>query len=101
MEIFVCARCGRTRLEEAGSCGHCGGDAEAREVSGRGEVYSFSTVHMGPRGMPTPYRIALVELREGGRVLARLADGEGDEPAVGDPVVFSGLSDVGPVFRRC
>lgn len=98
MEMFVCARCGRIRLEEAGICRHCGGDAEAREASGRGEIYSFSTVHMGPRGMPTPYRIALVELREGGRVLARLADGE--EPAVGDPVVFCGLSDAGPVFRR-
>ncbi len=48
--------------------------------------------------MPTPYLLALVELEEGGRILARLADDE-SEPSIGDKVVFSGLSDTGPVFR--
>ena len=50
--------------------------------------------------MPTPYLIALVELEEGGRILARLADDEEGEPSIGDKVVFSGFSDAGPVFRK-
>ncbi len=99
MEMFVCAGCGRIYLEKSERCSHCGAEMEERQVSGRGVVYSFSLVHMGARGMPTPYLLALVELEEGGRILARLADDDEGEPSIGDEVVFSGLSDTGPVFR--
>ena len=54
---------------------------------------------MGAQGMPTPYLLALVELEEGGRILARLADDDEGEPSIGGKVIFSGLSDTGPVFR--
>ena len=99
METFVCAGCRRIYLEKSERCGHCGGELEERQSSGRGVVYSFSSVHMGARGMPTPYLLALVELEEGGRILARLADDDETEPCIGDQVAFSGLSDTGPVFR--
>lgn len=99
METFVCTGCGRVYLEGAERCGHCGAGMEQRQASGRGVVYSFSSVHMGAQGMPTPYLLALVELEEGGRILARLADDDASEPSIGDKVVFSGLSDAGPVFR--
>lgn len=99
MRISVCRGCGRTRLEEAVRCGHCGGATEAREVSGRGTLYSFSTVWVAPPGTPTPYLLALVELEEGGRVLARLEADEKGAPAIGDGVAFAGASDAGPVFR--
>ena len=99
METFVCAGCRRIYLENSQRCGHCGGGLEERPASGRGIVYSFSSVHMGAQGMPTPYLLALVELEEGGRILARLADDDESEPSIGDKVVFSGLSDAGPVFR--
>ena len=100
MDASVCGGCGRVRLEAAARCAHCGGETEAREASGRGTLYAFSAVHMGPPGTPTPYLLALVELEEGGRVLARLEDAGGGEPAIGDPVAFSGLSEAGPVFRK-
>ena len=100
MEIFDCAGCGRIHLERAERCGHCGSEMREKQASGRGVVYSFSSVHMGARGMPTPYLIALVELEEGGRILARLADDEEGEPSIGDKVVFSGFSGTGPVFRK-
>ncbi len=54
---------------------------------------------MGAQGMPTPYFLVLVELDEGGRILARLADDDESQPSIGGKVVFSGLSDTGPVFR--
>lgn len=98
METFVCAGCGRIYLEQSERCGHCGAEMEQRRASGRGVVYSFSSVHMGAQGMPTPYLLALVELEEGGRILARLAD-DGGEPSIGGKVIFSGLSETGPVFR--
>ena len=99
METFVCAGCGRIYLEQSERCGHCGAETEERLASGRGIVYSFSSVHMGAQGMPTPYLLALVELEEGGRILARLADDDEGEPSIGGKVIFSGLSDTGPVFR--
>lgn len=70
-----------------------------RQASGRGVVYSFSSVHMGAKGMATPYMLALVELEEGGRILARLANDGDVDPSIGESVVFSGVSDAGPVFR--
>ena len=98
METFVCAGCGRISLEKSERCRHCGGETEERGATGRGTVYSVSSVHMGGRGMQTPYSLALVELEEGGRILARLVD-DGREPSIGDRVIFSGFSDAGPVFR--
>ena len=98
MKTFICAGCGRIYLEGAERCGHCGAGMEERQASGRGVVYSFSSVHMGARGMPTPYLLALVELEEGGRILARLADDGEDEPSIGDAVVFSGITDAGACF---
>lgn len=99
MEMFVCTGCERIYLEKSERCGHCGGEMGEKQASGRGVVYSFSSVHMGAKGMPTPYLLALVELEEGGRILARLADDEEGEASIGDEVIFSGLSDTGPVFR--
>ena len=100
METYVCAGCRRIYLEKSKRCGHCDAEMEERQASGRGVVYSFSAVHMGAQGLPTPYLLALVELEEGGRILARLADDDEPEPSIGDSVVFSGLSDTGPVFRK-
>ena len=49
--------------------------------------------------MATPYTLALIELVEGGRILARLSNDGRGEPSIGDEVIFSGMSDAGPVFR--
>ncbi len=100
MEIFVCGLCGRMHLEQAGDCAHCGGETKRMHASGRGVVHTFSEVHMGVKGMPTPYTLALVELEEGGRILARLEEVRDATPAIGDAVVFAGVSDAGAVFRR-
>ena len=99
METFVCAGCGRIYLEQSERCGHCGGELEERAASGRGIVYSFSSVHMGARGMPTPYLLALVELEEGGRILARLADDDEREPSIRREGRFFRSFGYRPVFR--
>jgi uncharacterized OB-fold protein len=56
--------------------------------SGRGEVYSFTTVYDAPAGFEenAPYTVALVKLEEGPLVTAQLTD-LGDQPVeIGTPV---------------
>ena len=64
-------------------------DLEYVASSGKGSVYSFTTLHLP--GHPAfaddvPYTIVLVDLEEGVRVLADLVDCEPDDAAVGMPV---------------
>jgi hypothetical protein len=70
-------------------CPDCGQEARtAYAFSGRGEVYSFTTVHTPPAGYEeaAPYTVALVRLAEGPMVTAQLTD-LGDQPVeIGMPV---------------
>jgi uncharacterized protein len=101
------ARTGELRIQRCGSCGsyvfypravcpHC--MAEALEwvvASGRGTVYSFTTVHRTSEEFrdELPFTVGLVELSEGVRLMARL---DVAEPVVGLPVqvAFKRVSDV-------
>jgi len=56
--------------------------------SGRGEVYSYSTVYHPPRGFEefVPYTVALVRLDEGPMVTAQLTDVNAGDVHIGMPV---------------
>jgi uncharacterized protein len=71
---------------------------EWREASGDGTVYAVSVHHKaGPGRDPAagPYAVALVDLREGARMMANVVGCPPDEVAVGTPVrlVWQPLSD--------
>lgn len=59
-------------------CPRCGGvDIGGQTASGRGRVYSVTVVHRAPADAfrpLLPYRIGLVDLEEGPRLMAHLAD---------------------------
>jgi uncharacterized OB-fold protein len=70
-------------------CPDCG--EEARELyhfSGRGEVYSFTTVYQAPAGFEqeAPYPMAMVRLEEGPLVTAQLTDLGDRAVQIGMPV---------------
>jgi hypothetical protein len=69
-------------------------------LSGRGEVYSYSTVFAGPNGFAegAPYVVALVQLEEGPLVAAQLADVGDGEVTIGMPVemITRRLAEDGP-----
>jgi uncharacterized OB-fold protein len=58
------------------------------KFSGKGEVYSHTTVHNPPEGFEemAPYAVALVKLEEGPLVTAQLTDVATDEVKIGMPV---------------
>ncbi|MCS7011750.1 MAG: Zn-ribbon domain-containing OB-fold protein [Anaerolineales bacterium] len=70
----ICPRCGQTEMKPY-------------TFSGRGEVYSFTTIYEPPDGYEenVPYTVALVRLEEGTLVTAQLTDLDG-APEIGMPV---------------
>lgn len=61
--LRICPTCYRRDLSEC-------------ELAASGRVYSYSILHVGPPGIESPYALAYVDLSDGVRVLARVADWE-------------------------
>lgn len=83
----VCGHCKTKIFPPRDICPDCGQEAvEPFKFSGKGEVYSFTTVHNPPSGHEenAPYTVALVQLEEGPMVTAQLTD-------LGDPPVEIGM----------
>ena len=88
LRIQRCGGCGLLRHPPGPMCPECGATKPTYLVSeGRGEVFSY-VVHHHPKvpGREVPFVVALVELDEGVRMLAELADVAPDDVHIGLPV---------------
>jgi uncharacterized OB-fold protein len=87
--IAQCTQCGLWVNPPAVDCPDCGGSLEARPVSGRGTVFTY-TVNYQPFNpeVPVPYVIAIIELDEQAdlRIAANIVDCEPDSVCIGLPV---------------
>jgi uncharacterized OB-fold protein len=89
LKAELCDVCGKTIFPPRDVCPHC---AEQRQswttLSGRGEVYSYTTMHNAPTGFEeyVPYTVALVKLAEGPMVTAQLTDVDAHDVFIGMPV---------------
>lgn len=83
-----CSGCGALRSLPSPACGKCGSlDWTEVELSGEGEIYSYVVHHHPPLpGFQVPHVIALVQLREGVRLLGAMDGTDPAEVAVGKPV---------------
>jgi hypothetical protein len=89
LEGEICEACGARIFPPRDVCPEC--ETEGQRLvhfSGRGEVYSYSTVYSPPRGFEefAPYTVALVRLEEGPMVTAQLTDVDTDDVTIGMPV---------------
>jgi uncharacterized OB-fold protein len=85
----VCPHCDAKIFPPRDICPECGLDAKtAYSFSGRGQVYSFTTVYDPPTGYEenAPYTVALVKLEEGPLVTAQLTDLGEQAVEIGAPV---------------
>lgn len=85
----VCPHCEAKLFPPRDVCPECGGEAKTEyRFSGRGEVYSHTTVYNAPAGFDdkTPYTVALVKLDEGPIVTAQLTDVDDNDVKIGMPV---------------
>jgi uncharacterized OB-fold protein len=81
----ICPHCQEKIFPPRDICPDCGEDARTLYAfSGRGEVYSYSTVFQAPTGHEeqAPYTVALVKLEEGPMVTAQLTDLDEEEQPV-------------------
>lgn len=64
------------------------GKLSERNFSGRGEIYSHTTVYAPPTGfdLKAPYVLALIKLDEGPMVLGAVEDAKPDEVKIGAKV---------------
>jgi uncharacterized OB-fold protein len=85
----VCPHCEFKIFPPRDICPDCGKDAKTTfKFSGKGEIYSFTTVHQAPAGHEenAPYTVALVRLEEGPMVSAQLTDLNEKSVEIGMPV---------------
>lgn len=74
--VSVCKGCGRRSFPPRADCPECRGAEFSYQASGkRGRIVSFTRIHAMPAGFEgeEPYLLAVVELDEGGRLLAPVA----------------------------
>jgi uncharacterized OB-fold protein len=97
--IASCRACGKVHHYPRPFCPSCwSDDVEAIEASGRGTLYTYSTVYVNdlhPFKERLPYVAAMVELEEGPRLMTNLVDCEPEDLAVGMAVevTFRPLTD--------
>lgn len=86
--LQTCRRCGTPRFPPASLCPSCHRPgSEWSPVSGRGSVWTWTTVHRPPDpawALAVPYHLAVVALAEGPLVLGRLDLDR--QPEIGLPV---------------
>lgn len=84
-----CSHCQAKIFPPRDICPECNHETkELYKFSGRGEVYSYTTVHDPPAGFEegAPYTIALVRLEEGPLLTAQLTDLGENAVEIGMPV---------------
>ncbi len=89
LEGEVCEKCGARIFPARDICPECEAPAKTPLVfSGKGEVYSYTTVHTPPQGFEefAPYILALIQLEEGPLITAQLTDVDADHVDIGMPV---------------
>jgi uncharacterized OB-fold protein len=109
----VCTKCGAKLFPPRDICPECSKPAyEPFVFSGKGKVYSYSTIYQAPDGYEefVPYTVALIALDEGPLVTAQLTDVDQGEVEIGMPVEMvtrklreegdDGLIVYGYKFRR-
>lgn len=82
----ICPACSEYIFPPRDVCPHCTESAgPIHTLSGRGEIYSYSTMFNVPQGYQeqAPYTVALVKLEEGPIVTAQLTDVDNGKVKIG------------------
>jgi uncharacterized OB-fold protein len=89
LRLRRCAGCGRFRGPSRLVC-DCGrSDHVWTDVSGRGEIFSYTVVHRAPDPAfraEVPYVVAVIELEEGPHLLGNFVECSPDGLSIGMPV---------------
>jgi uncharacterized OB-fold protein len=68
-----CKNCGTTSFPPRADCPKCmSGEFEWNESSGKGSLHTYTIIHAAPTGFEdmAPYKLGVLDLEDGGRLLA-------------------------------
>ena len=97
-----CETCGTSFFPSRQVCPNCRrkGKLVPEEMPREGKIVTFTEVFSAPYGfeMETPYFIAIIELRNGAKVLSQVVDSDKEKVKMGAKVqkVFRKISDIDP-----
>jgi uncharacterized OB-fold protein len=99
-----CQDCGRFHFYPRPACPFCGASRITEApASGRGQVYSHSTVYRAPGpafAAEVPYTVAIVALDEGPHLLTRIVDSDPQRVRIGMRVRLAARGDdPRPLFK--
>jgi uncharacterized OB-fold protein len=82
-----CGRCGGVAFPAHKACPSCGAESgqDAVLLSPTGTLYSFSEIHVAPKGFATPYVVGYVDLPESVRLFGQI-EGRAAELRIGQQV---------------
>jgi uncharacterized OB-fold protein len=98
-----CGKCGAFSFPPRADCVECmSGDFEYTELSGKATLHTFTKIVAAPTGFEdmTPYTVGVVDLEEGGRLLAWIGETiKEEEIAIGMelqvvPQIFEELEEI-------
>ncbi len=95
LEAGKCKGCGKIHFPPRHVCKECGStEFEMTVLPGKGKVVSFTTIHIPPAEFEDlkPYVTAIIELENGVRLTAMVAEAPPDEVEIG--------TEVEMIFRR-
>ncbi len=84
LQAQKCNKCGEVFFPPRARCPKClSKDLGWVELSGRGELYSWSEIHMPPLALEKPYVLGIIDLEERvGRIITRI-DAKPEELKIG------------------
>ncbi len=85
-----CNHCNKVFFPPRAICPNCRrvGNLEPCKLEGKGKVLSFTVVHVAPQDFKdqVPYVLAIIELKEGPKLMAQVTDCDPDEVEIGAEV---------------
>ncbi len=89
LEAGKCKKCGKIYFPHRRICAACKGKKfENIKLSREGKLETYTIIHIGPASFTdqVPYAIGIVQLKEGVKILAQIADCDLDRLKTGMPL---------------
>jgi hypothetical protein len=78
-----CSDCGSYTTPPKVCCENCAGmNLEMVQLSGKGEIKTYTVTRVAPQGLKAPYIVALVELQEGPWLMGNVVNVDPDEATI-------------------
>ncbi|MEO0124057.1 MAG: Zn-ribbon domain-containing OB-fold protein [candidate division WOR-3 bacterium] len=106
LEANKCKKCGKIFFPPRLICSNCKSrEFEKIKLSEEGKIVTYTTIRVAPDQFNTqvPYNVAIIELKDGVRLMAQVVDCKPEDMGIGKPVklVFRKVQEEGAAGIIC